>query len=318
MTLGINTDSLAHLSFDELLPFVSGLGITHVEFGCGNWSKAPHINVDALLESERARREFLSKIKDHGLKISALNCSGNQLHPGDSGKKHDALVRKTFRLARHFKLTRVVMMSGLPGGGPSDRHANWITTAWPPETQEILRWQWDAVGIPYWKNLVRFGKENGITKIALENHGAQLVYNARTLLQLRDAVGATVGANYDPSHVMWMGGSPIAVIRELGKAIFHVHAKDTLIDAHNAGLQTLIETRDISDVASRSWNYVTVGRGHDELWWSTFIAELRIAGYDGVLSIEHEDLLMDNEEAVKRSCDFLHRIVMRKKPPASL
>src|SRR4029079_17840971 len=118
------------------------------------------------------------------------------------------------------------MMSGCPGA-PGDSHANWVTTEWPPELREILRWQWDEVLIPYWKELVAFGAKHGVQKFCLELHGHQNVYSVGTLKRLRDAVGESVGANFDPSHLFWMGADPMQAVRELGAATYHVHAKDT-------------------------------------------------------------------------------------------
>ena len=202
------------------------------------------------------------------------------------------------------------MMSGLPGG-PGDRNPNWIMTAWPPETAGILRYQWDEVAIPYWRELGEFGRRLGINRIALENHGTQLVYNPETLGRLRDAAGPNVGANLDPSHIIWMGGDPIYTIRDLGKVIFNVHAKDTRVDRRNAASNTLLETKPNDQVASRAWNYVTLGYGHDDRWWRDFAAALRAVGYDDVLSIEHEDFLMDRRECVVKSVQLLQRAIMR-------
>jgi sugar phosphate isomerase/epimerase len=314
MKIGMITDSLGHLALDELLPTVADLGLEALEFACANWSTAPHLNLDQMLESEAARREFMAKVKDHGLEISALNCSGNQLAPGDTGKRHDEGVRKTFKLASLMGIDRVVMMSGLPGG-PGDRNPNWITTAWPPQATEILNWQWDQVAIPYWRELVGFGREQGITRIAIEIHGGQLVYNTSSMVKLREAAGETVGANLDPSHMMWMGGEPLSAVRVLSEAIFYVHAKDTRIDPANAGPNTCIETRTNDQVAARSWNYVTLGYGHGEGWWRDFAMLLRSVGYDDVLSIEHEDYLTDPLEGVRKSVELLQRVIPRA--PAS-
>ena len=311
MKIGLVTDSLSHLSFDEVLATMAEMGLDSIEIACGNWSAAPHINLDELLESEAARREFQAKIDDHGLQLSALNCSGNQLDPGPKGKVHDAVVRKTFKLANLLGLDRVVMMSGLPAAGPGDVHPNWITTVWPPEHMIALQYQWEEVAIPYWRELVQYGKNLGITRIAIENHGSQLVYNAETLLRLREAVGETVGCNFDPSHTFWMGGDPLQMIRLLGDAIFHVHAKDTRVDPLNAATGTLIETKDNPRVQDRSWNYVAVGYGHSEHWWAEFVSGLRALGYDDVLSIEHEDFLMDGLEGVKKAAALLQRVLIR-------
>jgi sugar phosphate isomerase/epimerase len=313
MKIGMVTDSLGYLSFDELLPTAAELGIEQLEFCCGNWSSAPHLNLDALLASAAARREFLAKIQDHGLEISALNCSGNQLTPGESGKQHDAVARKTFQLAKLLDIHRIVMMSGLPGG-PGDANANWIIVTWPPETTKILEWQWNEVAIPYWKELVHYGKNLGIERIAIELHGQQLAYNTETLLRLRDAVGPMIGANFDPSHMMWMGGEPLSAIRRLGEAIYYVHAKDTRIDRDNSNPNGLLETKTDNRVRERSWNYVTLGYGHGDSWWRDFITLLAQVGYDDVLSIEHEDMAMSPLEGVRKSVDLLNRVIIREKP----
>ena len=131
MRIGLTTDSLGQLTFDQLLETAVDLGIQTLEFGCGGWSSAPHLDLYTLLESEAERANFLAKIRAHGLEISALNCSGNQLAPGQRGRAHDQVVRGTLKLAGLLGIQRIVMMSGLPGG-PGDQNPNWITTAWPP------------------------------------------------------------------------------------------------------------------------------------------------------------------------------------------
>ena len=304
MRIGLNTDSLGHLPFDEMLEIVGDLGIETVELCCGGWSTAPHVNLELLLEKESERENYLAKIRDHGLEIDALNCSGNQLAPGERGKSNDRVVRNTMKLARLLGVQRIVMMSGLPGG-PGDQNANWITTAWPPECHEILHYQWEMIAIPYWRDLVHYARENGIEKICVEQHAHQLVYNTETLLKLRDVAGEIVGVNFDPSHALWMGGDPLRAIRRLRGAIYHVHAKDTRIDPHNSEINTLLETKPNNRVAERSWNYVTLGYGHSELWWRDFVIQLRQNDYDDVLSIEHEDFNLPPVVGVQKSIELL-------------
>ena len=304
MRIGLNTDSLGQLPFDEMLETVADLGVETVELCCGGWSSAPHVNLDLLMEKESERQNFLATIRDHGLEIDALNCSGNQLAPGERGKSNDRVVRTTMKLAQLLGVHRIVMMSGLPGG-PGDQNANWITTAWPPECHEILRYQWEDIAIPYWRDLVKHARENGIERICVEQHAHQLVYNTETLLKLREAAGEIVGVNFDPSHALWMGGDPLRAIRQLRGAIYHVHAKDTRIDPHNSEINTLLETKPNDRVAERSWNYVTLGYGHSELWWRDFVIQLKQNGYDDVLSIEHEDHSLPPIVGVHRSVELL-------------
>jgi sugar phosphate isomerase/epimerase len=309
MKIGMVTDNLGSLGFEEVLDAAKALCLDCVEFATGNWSTAPHIDIDALLRSKPARDRFTRAVADRGLSISALTCNGNQLHPGRSGRDHDKIVRKTIELAPMLGVDRVVLMSGLPGA-KGDRHPNWITVAWPPETTEILEWQWKEVLIPYWRGLVAFAKKKGIRKLCIELHGGQNVYNVATLLRLREACGETVGVNFDPSHLMWMGADPIAAIAALGPAIFHVHAKDTKIEAGNVALNSRLETRPGVESRERSWNYVTLGYGHGEDFWRAFCLTLRRAGYDGVLSIEHEDMALSPMEGMRKSVHLLKRVAL--------
>src|SRR5699024_5761076 len=165
-----------------------------------------------------------------------------------------------------------------------------VTTAWPPETQDILRYQREDVAIPYWRKLAAFSSEHGVNQLCIEAHGAQLVHNMPTFLRLRDAVGPTVGLNFDPSHFIWMGGDPIEMIRRHGDCIYHVHAKDTYIDPHNAADATRLDSRPMDQVLDRGWSYITLGHGQPESWWQEFCWQLQARGYgSGALSIEHED-----------------------------
>jgi sugar phosphate isomerase/epimerase len=308
MKIGMITDSLGALSFDELLTASAELGIERLEFAAGNWSSAPHLTLDAMLDSAVPRQEFLARLADLGIAISALNCSGNPLHPGEHGRRHDAVTRKTIRLASLMGVERVVLMSGCPGG-PGDANANWVTTSWPPEMPAILRYQWDEVLIPYWRDLVTYANELGIKKLCLELHGHQNVYSVDTFFRLRDAVGDTVGVNFDPSHLLWMGADPLAAIAALGPAIYHVHAKDTRLEPQALSRGGRIEIRPPDDVAHRAWNYVTLGHGQDEAWWRRFCATLTAIGYDDVLSIEHEDMALPPIEGVAQSVTLLRRVM---------
>lgn len=313
MKIGLNSDSLGMLSIDQALDVAAELGIQCVELPTGAWSAAPHVDLERLLESETARRELLARVHDRGLTISALTCNGNQLNPGHSGREHDAVTRKTIALAPLVGVDRVILMSGCPAG-PGDSHANWVTVAWPPEAAEVLRWQWDEVVIPYWRDLVAYARDHGMERLCIEMHGQQVVYNVPTLLRLREAVGPVVGANYDPSHLMWMGADPIAAIGALGEAIYHVHAKDTRLEPQAQALTSRLETRPATEAHARSWNYVTLGYGHDEAFWRAFCLALRRVGYDDVLSIEHEDMLMGPVEGVTKSVDLLRRVMLAEPP----
>lgn len=307
MKIGMVSDSLGNLDFEAMLDTAAAIGVQGLEMNTGNWSASPHLDLEGLLSSEAGRRGFLKAFADRGLELIALNANGNQLHPAD-GARQSKVVDDTVRLAGLLGVKKVSMMSGLPGGAPGDRTPNWVVSSWPPETQDILKWQWEERLLPYWRTLAETAGANGVEQLCVELHGNQLVYNVPQLLRLRKEIGTIVGANLDPSHLMWMGADPIAAVDALSDAIHHVHAKDTFINHAVCATRSLLENGPTVDVPARSWNYITLGYGHGERWWRSYCYRLRMNGYDGWLSIEHEDVILSRVEGVRRSVELLRRV----------
>ena len=310
MKIGMVTDSLGHLRFDDMLDTAAAMGIQGVEVNACNWTSAPHMNLAELLKSAPARADFLAAIKRRGLELIAFNANGNQLHPTEGQRQSDALY-DTIRLAGEMGVGTVVLMSGLPEGAKGDVMPNWVISSWPPETQTMLRYQWEDRLLPYWRKLASHAKSHGV-KLAVEMHGNQLVYNVPTLLRLRKEIGEIVGANLDPSHMMWMGADPHAAIDALGGAIFHTHAKDAFINKPVAALTSRLENGSLMEIPGRAWSYITLGYGNGESWWRDFCYRLRMAGYDGWLSIEHEDVMLSRTEGVQQSVDLLKTVMPKE------
>lgn len=307
MKLGFVSDSLGSLSFDTLLDSAARLGVSGVEVNTGGWSTAPHFDLQAMKRSADARRNFTRAFEDRGLEIIALNANGNPLHP--TQPEQGECLRDTIRLAGDLGIKTVCTMSGLPAGRADDLMPNWVVSSWPPETQEILRYQWEEKLLPFWTEIAALAKECGVERIALELHGNQCVYNVPSLLKLRSAVGPVIGANLDPSHLFWMGADPLVAAEALGDAIFHVHAKDTMLNAPVQATTSLLENGSLMNIPARSWSYVTLGFGHGETWWRQFCYRLRMAGYDGWLSIEHEDVLLNSLEGLEKSVTLLKTVM---------
>ena len=307
MKLGFVSDSLGGMRFEDMLDNAARLGVDGVEVNTGGWSTAPHFDLAAMKESAAARRAFLNAFSDRGLEIVSLNANGNPVHPEDTTQ--DACLKDTLVVAGEMGITTVCTMSGLPAGNATDTMPNWVVSSWPPETQAILKYQWEDVLLPYWTGIVALAATHGVERIALELHGSQCVYNVPSLLKLRDAVGPVVGANLDPSHLFWMGADPLAAAEALGEAVYHVHAKDTMLNAPVQATTSLLENGAQSNVPARSWSYVTLGYGHGEEWWRSFCFRLRMAGYDGWLSIEHEDVVVNSLEGLEKSVALLKSVM---------
>ncbi|MBL7140212.1 MAG: sugar phosphate isomerase/epimerase [Planctomycetes bacterium] len=313
MKLGVFTVLFSQQSLDDALDYICASGLEAIELGCGAYPGDAHVPVDDLLASKDKAAAFKKKIGDRGLEISALSCHGNPIHPDPAFAKKDQEVhRKTVRLAEMLGVKTVINFSGCPGGGPKDEVPNWITCPWPPDFDKAVQWQWEKVLVPFWQKEAKFAKDHGV-RIGFEMHPGFCVYNTETLLALRKACGPTLGANFDPSHLFWQGMDPIVSLRRLGKAVFHVHAKDCRIDPENTLANGVLDTKHYGDEINRSWIFRTVGYGHSEDFWRNFVSTLRMIGYDGALSIEHEDSLMSVNEGFQKAVAFLKGILLKEK-----
>lgn len=316
MKLGVFTVLFSDKSLDDMLDTVKAAGLKAVEIGTGGYPGSAHCDVDALLESEEKRNEFLDKVKSRELEISAFSCHGNPISPDkEFAKISDEDLRKTIKLANLLNVPVVNTFSGTPGDHEEARYPNWPVTPWPEEYSDILTWQWEEKLIPYWKEIGQLAEENDV-KVGLELHGGFLVHTPYTMLKLREKTSPAIGANLDPSHMWWQGIDPVAAIKILGKenAIVHFHAKDTFIDQENVNMHGLTDMQPYGDVQTRAWTFRSVGCGHSVQEWSDMMSALRTYGYDYVVSIEHEDPLMSVDEGFSRAVKNLQSVLIEEQP----
>ncbi len=319
MKIGVLTSLYGSLPLPEALDRVKQHGVEAVELSMGHFGSITHCDPRKVVEDDRYATQLLEQIQMRDLTISSLSCHGNPIHPQPAvAHASDELFRWTCQAAIRLGVDTINLFSGCPGDQSGGRTPNWVTCPWPTDFTDLYNWQWNEVAIPYWKKAVEFANNTGIFKIGFEMHPGMLVYNPASLLWLRAAAGPSIGANFDPSHLFWQGIDVIAAIRLLGrnKAIFHVHAKDTYVDTINISVNGNIDPNPYSTVIDRAWTFRTVGYGHGEQVWREIVSELRVAGYDGALSIEHEDMLLSIEEGLSQAVDMLKRARVVE-PPAT-
>ncbi|MDW7755342.1 MAG: sugar phosphate isomerase/epimerase [Brevefilum sp.] len=314
MQIGVLTVLFSQMKFTDVLDKVKALGVSAVEIGTGGYPGDAHLNLDQLLEDKGVRESYLQELSMREMIISAFSCHGNPIHPNpETAQKADDTFRKTVQLAQLMKVPVVNTFSGLPAGTKGDKMPNWVTCPWPPHFLEILKYQWDDVAIPYWKDASAFAEDHGV-KIGIEIHPGMLIYNVETMLHMRSEAGPALGANFDPSHLFWNGVDPIAAIRKLGDSIHHVHGKDCYVDPLNTSINGCNDHTPYDQIPKRSWTFRTIGYGHDLKFWKDFVSALRLVGYDHVISIEHEDAMMSTEEGLQKAISVLKEAVISEKP----
>lgn len=315
MKLGVLTVPYNSFSLEETIEKLASKGVQAVELGTGGFPGKAHLNPELILDDDNRIEEIKALMSKYNMEIAALSCHGNPVHPD---KETAAMYHKDFELtvllAEKLGVDTIVTFSGCPGDYEGAKMPNWVTCSWPEDYARILEYQWDEVLVPYWKEATAYAKSHGVTKIALEMHPGFCVYNPSTLHRLRDAVGDVIGANFDPSHLFWQGINPTSAIKDLKGMIYHFHAKDTKIDERNTGVNGVLDQGHYGDLSNRSWLFRTVGYGHDREVWNDMISMLKTVGYDGVISIEHEDALMSVEEGLDKAIAFLKDVIIFEEP----
>lgn len=318
MKLSVLENLYAALPFEESLKKLSALGIDTLEIGAGGYPGKAHCDPEVLLNDEAEYNKFIGLLEKYGMTVCALAAHGNAVHPDkEIAAAYDRDFRNAVLLAEKMGVDTVITFSGCSGDHPGAKYPNWVTCAWPDDYLAVLDYQWNEVLIPYWREAGAFAKAHNV-RVAFEMHPGFCVYNPATMLRIREAVGDVLGANFDPSHLIWQGIDPVAAIRKLGDAIYHVHAKDTKLDQYNIATDGVLDTKHYSDEIHRSWVFRSVGYGNGEQYWRDLISNLRLVGYDRVLSIEHEDSLMSIDEGLKKAIDFLRPSVMSDPKPTTM
>ena len=291
MKLGLLTAAFPDLSLAQVARWAAGNGFQALEVAC--WPAAGaerrryagvcHIDVDAL--DDMAIRGVHELFEAHHLTISALAYYPNPLDPDPSTRAQaQAHLRKVIDAAGRLGVNLVGTFIGRDQHKPPEAAFAEVVEQWPP--------------------LVRHAAERGV-RIAIENcpmifsadewpGGRNLAYSPALWRRIFEAMpGDTLGLNLDPSHLVWQFIDIQRAVREFKSKIFHVHAKDLEVDRdglYNNGVMSL----------GMGWQVPRLP-GLGEVPWNRFIASLIAAGYDGVVSVEHEDRSFEGDlELVKR------------------
>jgi sugar phosphate isomerase/epimerase len=318
MKLGAYTACLHDKTLEEVLPLLVEMGLESLEVNAGGFIGTPHLHVDALMASAKARKEYLAKIADAGMTLTSLNVNGNPLHPDPQvGPAHAKDLQTSIELASLLGVSNVVAMSGLPGAHPGATAPSWVVEPWSSTFTEVRDYQWDEHAVPFWRDIEARASRAGV-RVCIEMHPHNVVYNPATLVRLIKRTGAShIGAEMDPSHLFWQGMEPVAAIEYLGDRVFHAAAKDVRINEESRRLHGVLDDRfsppgpgeDAVSIGGRyvlnkfppepPWQFVAVGRGHDVGYWAGFLAALAKVNPSISVNIEHEDTELGQLEGLE-------------------
>ena len=314
MKLGVMGAIYGNKSWEEACKLVSDAGVGAIEVGAGGFVGKSHLNPQQLLKDATKMKKFKDTADKYRLEISAISVHGNPIHPDPTvAREHSSDLEAAIELAPKLGVKVINCFAGCPGAGEGAKYPNWITCPWPPYFSDAVKWQWEEKLVPFWIGMAAKAKKAGV-KFGLEMHPGDMIYNPELFLRLREEVSEEISCNFDPSHLFWQGIDPIFAIKSLKGAIIHVHAKDSAVDEYVVRFRGVNDWKHYGEIAKRAWTFRTVGYGHGAQFWNDFVSALRLVGYDGVISIEHEDPLMSASEGLNKAIGFLNKVLLYEKP----
>jgi sugar phosphate isomerase/epimerase len=272
MQIGLLTAPFRNEPLEKVIEFAGKNDFDALEVASG--PGATHIDITNLSHSRVS--EIKKTLETNGVAISSLAWYTNMTDP-DKRDEIDRNFRLLIDAAHKLSVEVVCTLAGMPVDGKD----------------KLKTIEEDCAVI--FRPLVEYAAEKGI-KIALENWFATCLQGLAHFDRIFEVLPQeNLGLNFDPSHLMWQGIDYIGAVERYAKRIFHTHAKDTEIRDDKLAY--------LGNQMSGWWRYVIPGFGRVK--WGEYIAALRRNGYNGVLSIEHEDSALGREEGFVKGLNYL-------------
>jgi len=290
MQLGFVSAILPEMKLEEVLAFAADEGFACVELMCWPPGKAErryagvtHLDVTTFTEDTAAHVRDLVRI--HGVNISGL---GYYPNPLDGDRAHRQMVvdhlKQVIRAAPQVGVNVVNTFIGRDHTRNLEENLARMPEVWLPVVKEA-KTAGVRIGIEHCPMLYSDEQWPGGKNLAC----TPAVW--RQMLATFDATApGVVGLNFDPSHLIWQLIDCGRAVREFGKHIVHVHAKDERID-----VAKLYE----SGVMGLGW-HVPKLPGLGDVKWGEFFAALTDADYHGPVCIEVEDRAFEHSLAARR------------------
>ena len=314
MKLGLYFSVCDRMELEIALEKAASLGYSCLELSTHTGGR---FDVAEMLKNGKGRKVH-SLINKAGLNVSAINMSADgQLvlgpHHADtdivfSGTAEEKIRYGTKRMLQAAELAHELQIPVVTGFTGCEDYSRWFP--WPdPDAWERM----ESVFVQRWRPILKRFDELGI-RFGMECHPRQVVYNTETALRsvsLFDS-HSSWGFNLDPANLMLAGVDPIVFAAELGPHIVSVHAKDGELVSHNAARSGLL-AHGRWDRPDRGFRFRIPGWG--DVPWRKLITELAVRGYQGPLTVEHEDPTMGPMDGIEKAAHFLEPLLIREPFP---
>ena len=310
MKIGLFTWPFNEYPLEKVLRFANRTGFQAIELATDT-GRDNHLKLEKILKGGAS--EFKKLIKSYDLEISALSChKDSQLIGGPHGIETDTIFKGSAQEKIEYGIKRVRMTIEAAAaldvttinGFIGTINFSWIYP-WPggPELWKEAY----ATLAERWMPILDFCRSQGV-KFAHEPFPQQQAFSIETAKELLKAfdMRRELGFNLDPANLMWFLVDPVAFVEEFGDRILSVHAKDAEIVEENLRYTGILPLGNREN-PKRGFRFRIVGWG--QIDWRKLITALLMVGYDGVLSVEHEDPWFDKVDGCRKAFNFLKELV---------
>ena len=324
------TGQWADLPLETLAEKAAGFGYDGLELAC--WGD--HFDVQAALADEGYCARHWELLADHGLASYAISthlvgqavCDRiDERHrsilpdrlwgDGDpEGVRRRAAqeMQDTARAAKRFfdaapdavkeRLQRTgrYVVNGFTGS--SIWH---LLYSFPPVPPKAIQAGYDDFATR-WRPILDVFQEQGVA-FALEVHPTEIAFDVATTRRALAAIGQhpAFGFNFDPSHLGYQGVDYLGFLREFGPRVFNVHVKDVWWSDVPQPIGVFGGHSDFG-ADGRQWDFRSPGRGNVD--FEGIVRLLNHAGYEGPLTVEWEDPMMDREAGAAEAADYVRHL----------
>jgi len=237
----------------------------------------------AAMSNEKTRAALSDKLRATGVTISSLAYYSSRIADPDPAVRSEHVdgLLGTIEVAAGLGVDTVCTLAGMP----------------LPNKTKMRTIREDLPGIfePVLDQAARRS-----VRVALENWFATNIQHLEHFRAIFEVLPQeNFGLNFDPSHLLWQGIDYLAAVQEFAPRIFHTHAKDVAID--DAAL------RRVGVLEGGWWRYTIPGTGR--IAWGEYLGKLRDVGFDGAISIEHEDRTLDAEAGFRMGAKYLRTLI---------